>query len=88
VHVLPWSLGHIKKLQPPNHICDVPGEISIIRDLGLEKLSSTAHPRSLSEILDQADDYYRLHWAAIELRINGKSSDKANEEIIDEDIRR
>ena len=84
VHVLLWALGHIEKLQPPNQICDVPGEISIIRDLGREKLSSTAHPRPLSEILDQADLYYRLHWAAIELRIDGKSSDKANEEIIDE----
>ena len=84
VHVLLWSLGHIEKLQPPNQICDVPGEISIIRNLGREKLSSTAHPRSLSEILDQADYYYRLHWAVIELRLNGKSSDKANEEIIDE----
>jgi len=84
VHVLLWSLGHIESLKPPNEICDVPGEIAIIRDLGREKLSSTAHPRSMSEILDQADLYYRLHWAAIELRLNGKGSDKANEEIIDE----
>jgi Domain of unknown function (DUF4272) len=84
LHVLLWALGHIEKLQPPNQICDVPGEVSIIRDLGRQKLSSTARPRSLSEILDQADYYYRLHWAVIELRINGKRSDKANEEIIDE----
>jgi len=84
VHVLLWSLGHIEKLQPPNQICDVPGDVSIIRGLGREKLSSTAHPRPLSEILDQADYYYHLHWAVIELRLNGKSSDKANEEIIDE----
>ena len=84
IHVLLWSLGHIEKLQPPNQICDVPAEVSIIRDLGREKLSSTAHPRRMTELLDQADYYYRLHWAAIELRLNGKSSDKANEEIIDE----
>ena len=84
VHVLLWSLGHIEKLQPPNQVCDVPGDLSIIRELGREKLSSTAHPRPLSEILDQADYYYRLHWAVIELRINGNGSDKANEEIIDE----
>lgn len=84
VHVLLWSLGHIEKLQPPNQLCDVPGEVSIIRDLGREKLSSTARPRSMSEILDQADLYYHLHWAVIELRLNGKGSDKANEEIIDE----
>ena len=84
LHVLLWSLGHIEKLQPPNQICDVPADISIIRDLGRQKLGSTARPRSLSEILDQADYYYRLHWGVIELRIYGKSSDKANEEIITE----
>ena len=84
VHVLLWSLGHIEKLQPPNQICDVPGDIAIIKDLGREKLSSTARPRPLSEILDQADYYYRFHWAVIELRLNGKSSDKANEGIIRE----
>lgn len=84
LHVLLWALGHVEKLQPPNQICDVPAEVSIIRDLGRQKLSSTARLRSLSEILDQADYYYRLHWAAVELRINGKRSDKANEEIIDE----
>lgn len=84
IHILLWSLGHIEKLQPPNEICNVPSDISIIRELGRQKLSSTAKPRSLSEILDQADLYYRLHWAAIELRLHGKRSDKANEEIIDE----
>jgi Domain of unknown function (DUF4272) len=84
VHVLLWSLGHIEKLQPPNQICDVPGEISIIRGLDRQTLSSTAHPRPLSEILDQADYYYHLHWAVIELRLNGKGSENANEEIIQE----
>jgi uncharacterized protein DUF4272 len=84
VHVLLWSLGHIEKLQPPNQICDVSKEVSIIRELGREKLSSTARPRSMSEILDQADFYYHLHWAVIELRLNGKSSENANEEIVDE----
>ena len=82
IHVLLWALGHIEKLKPPNEICDVPAEVSIIRDLGRQKLSSTARPRPLSEILDQEDYYYRLHWAVIELRLNGKRSDKANEEII------
>ena len=84
LHVLLWALGHIEKLQPPNQICNVPAEVAIIRDLGRQKLSSTARPRPPSEILDQADYYYRLHWAAVELRIHGKSSDKADEGIIRE----
>jgi len=29
-----------------------------------------------------ADYYYRLHWAAIELRLKGQKSDSINEEII------
>ena len=31
-----------------------------------------------------ADLYYRLHWAAIELRIKGKASDQVDEGIIRE----
>ena len=38
--------------------------------------------RSGSELLDVADYYYRLHLAAIELRISGKESKAINEEII------
>lgn len=82
VHVFLWSLGFLEELQPPNELCDVSGEMGIIRDKGFEGLKKEAKPRSVAEILDQADYYYRLHWSAIELRLKGTESEAINEEII------
>jgi hypothetical protein len=83
VHVLLWALGYLRELKAPNAIADVPKETVIVRDEGTN-LARDAKPRPLSEILDAADLYYRLHWAEIELRQAGKKSDKVNGEIIQE----
>ncbi len=83
-HVLLWALGYVDQLQPAHEICDVAGEVGIIRDAGGEQFIAKANLRPLSEVLDMADLYYHLHWAAVELRINGKESPAANEEIIAE----
>jgi hypothetical protein len=83
-HVLLWALGRLDSIKGPHEICDVPGEMKIIRETGAKAFVSEAKVRPLSEILDMADLYYRLHWAAIELRLKGKTSDAANEEIIRE----
>jgi hypothetical protein len=40
--------------------------------------------RTPQEILDMADFYYRLHWAAIDLRIKGKKSELLDEGVIRE----
>jgi hypothetical protein len=82
VHVFLWALGYLPALNPPNRIADVGREVGIVRDKGLEGFAKDATLRPLHEILDQADLYYRLHWAAIELRLKGKKHDVANEEII------
>jgi hypothetical protein len=84
VHVFLWALGHIDKLKPANTICDVAHDVGLIRDAGPQAFVSKAKLRPLGEILDMADIYYRLHWAATELRINGKKSDKIDGGIIRE----
>jgi len=84
VHVLLWALGYLDELQPPNTICDVANEVGILREHGPEAFFENARLRSQDEILDAADLYYRLHWAAIELRLNGKSSPHIDEGIIRE----
>jgi uncharacterized protein DUF4272 len=84
VHVLLWSLGYLKELKPPNEVCDVPGEVAVIRDHHAEGLEANAHPRKVGELLDMADLYYHYHWSAIELRPKGRRSDALNEEIIRE----
>ncbi|MEM9414252.1 MAG: DUF4272 domain-containing protein [Planctomycetota bacterium] len=84
VHVLLWALGHLDELQPPNTICDVPTEVALVRELGADAFVENASLRDIDEILDAADLYYRLHWAAIELRLNGETSPHVDEGIIRE----
>jgi len=84
IHVFLWALSFNDELQPNNEICDVKNDIGHIAGVKWEDFLAKAKLRSQSEILEQADLYYRLHWAAIDLRINGKTSDKCNEEIIAE----
>jgi len=83
-HVFLWALGHLEQLQPPGKICDVGAEAALIKKIGPASFVDDAKMRPLSELLDMADFYYRLHWAAIDLRLKGKKSDTANEEIIQE----
>jgi hypothetical protein len=80
--VLLWALGYKKDLPAPNQICNVKDDVGIIVNNKGILLTNNSKVRSINEMLDMADYYYRLHWAAIELRLNGKSSEAIDEEII------
>src|SRR5262245_2565874 len=82
VHVFLWALGYLPKLNSPSEIANVGHDIAIIRDKGPQHFMKDAKLRPLSEILDQADLYYRVHWAAVELRAKGQHNAKIDEEII------
>lgn len=84
VHVLLWALGFVDKLKNPNEVCDVATEAKLIRANSVAELIAKAKPRSMNEVMNQADLYYRLHWAAIELRLNNKKSQNMDEEIVSE----
>lgn len=45
-------------------------------------LAANARLRTMAELLEENDYYYCLHWAAIELRLKGKTNPRINEEII------
>jgi len=80
--VLLWALGYKKELPPPNVICDVKTDVSIIVNNKGDLLWRNSSPRTVDELLDMADYYYRLHWGATELRLQGKTNEAVNEEII------
>lgn len=82
VHVLLWALGFVDRLKNPNEICDVPAEAKLMRSKTVAELMAQSKPRSMKEIMDQADLYYRLHWATVELRLHGKKSKNADGEIV------
>jgi hypothetical protein len=82
MHVFLWALGYLPALKPPHEIADVASEVKPIYQHGRAGLAKHARLRPLDEILDQADLYYRLGWAAVEMRLVGETSDVANGEII------
>jgi len=83
-YVLLWALGYVQEIKPPNQACNVATDFKVLKGNNFAKLVEEAKPRPLSEILDMADLYYRLHWAAVELRLKRKSSDKVHEGIVSE----
>jgi hypothetical protein len=84
VHVFLWAVGYLDVLKPPYEVCDVAREMALIRDKGADAFLAGATLRPLSEILDRADFYYRLHWATIALQPKGAKSPKVDEEIVAE----
>lgn len=68
--VLLWALGYIEKLDYPPSICDVPKLASTVSGKTVDQLVREAKPRRLSDILNEADLIYRIHWAVVEERVN------------------
>jgi hypothetical protein len=84
VHVFLWALCLRDELAAPHDLCPVGSDMKLIKAIDRADFVRKPKLRNPSEILDMADLYYRLHWAAIELRIKGKKSDKLDEGIIRE----
>lgn len=70
--VLLWAMGYADELGYPGSICDVQAIVKLIHaSKGVEGLMADAKLRSQSEILDEADRIYRLHWAVVDARLRG-----------------
>ncbi|NRR33040.1 DUF4272 domain-containing protein [Oxalobacteraceae bacterium] len=82
LEVLLWALGYKTQLPSPNGISDAGGNTEFVAKNHGPLLAKNAKPRTASEILDMADYYYRLHWSAVELRLQSKVNPSINEEII------
>jgi len=81
VHVFLWALGYAETINAPNTIADAGHDIGILKTQG-KNFVANAHLRSRAEILDMSDLYYRLDWAAVELRVEGKHNDAIDGEIV------
>lgn len=70
--VMEWALGLANSLDYPDHICDVPQTVHLLRGFGsVEELLAQAQPRTAQELLDAADLIYRLDWACVDARLYG-----------------
>lgn len=85
VHVFLWAMGARDTLSPPSEICPVSDDMKLIKQAGPAKFVAESKRRPAQDILDMADYYYRLHWAAINLRVHqGKKSELLDEGVIRE----
>ena len=67
-----WALGYVDSLPHPGQACDVASLVGIIAQQTEDELRANAQMRSASEILDQLDLIYRMHWAVQNARVMGE----------------
>ncbi len=70
LNLLLWALQINETLPFPVEICDVPKIAQAMLSLDENTFVKQASLRSPTELLDTLDQHYRLHWAAIEARVN------------------
>ncbi len=67
-----WALGKVETLSLPTGSCDIERIQEVMPQLGVSprKFIDAAQLKSVSEILDEADKIYRIHWAVREAQLN------------------
>jgi hypothetical protein len=70
-----WVLGIVEELDFPADVCDCDFAIkSVSRCEDFVDFMKNVKLRSMSEILDKLDLFYRYHWACVDARINGREA--------------
>lgn len=70
-----WALGLVDELKYPVQICDCEHAIEVVSSCNsFEEFLQSTTPRSIEEILDEADLIFRYDWACVEARIHGKEA--------------
>lgn len=71
-YALLWALSLVPELSPPSQICPVQEIVGLLVQNSRADIEARAQWRSKSEILDQLDLIYRMHWAIVDARIHGQ----------------
>lgn len=70
--VMEWALGLTNDLFWPDHICDVPGSVRMMKKYpDMATLTAAAKLRPRSGLLQQADLIYCLHWTCVDAQVMG-----------------
>lgn len=70
---LVWVLGFVDEIEIPKDVCDCQKAVEIILSCeDYNEFKGKCNLRSVEEILDMLDLYYRYHWACTEKRISQK----------------
>lgn len=66
-----WSLGLVKDMKAADDICDCEEAINLVSACeSYEAFKNQCNTRTVDEVLDLLDLYYRYHWACVEKRVN------------------
>lgn len=66
-----WSLGLVEDIKASGEICDCERAIALVSECeSFEDFKNQCHPRTVEEILDMLDLYYRYHWVCVEYTLN------------------
>ena len=82
VHIFLWVLGYLGRILPPGRISDVVMEMAMIWKMGRDEMIERARLRPVSDILDAADLYRHLQWAAEDLRSRGQKNKRIIEDVV------
>jgi len=70
-----WALGIVDEFAYPDDTCDCDFAINAVWSCdAFSDFMEKVKLRSISEILDQTDLFYRYHWACVDARINGREA--------------
>jgi len=72
-----WALGKIEKSDLPRELCDtelVQNLMSWTEEDSCATFVNGAELRSPSELLDETDLIYRIHWAVVDARLNDEGA--------------
>jgi hypothetical protein len=69
LQVLLWALGLVESLPYPSAICDVSPLVELVIRQSREAFESSIAVRSTTDILDELDKTYRMHWACVQARL-------------------
>lgn len=72
LYTMLWVLGKMKQLKYPSEVCDVQKIVDKILQPSREEFELSVNLRNNSEILDELDKTYRMHWACVDARIKGQ----------------
>ena len=87
IWTLMWALKMVDDLGFPDTLCDLNSIPENKYPIGIDKdpndfIHAMKESRTLSEILDASDLYYRLDWACVDARLNGRQMLQVHPSIV------
>lgn len=69
--VMEWALGLVDELDFPDHLCNVPLTVQLLKNYNsIKEILEKSTPKSKESLLDECDLIFCLNWACVDTRIH------------------